>query len=69
MLVVKFRSVKICCSCERVNRGDKLVALNAGSVICCGPYIIAGKSLPLVPVVADVKVSGIRFFVALSVLL
>ena len=68
MLVVKFRSVKICCSCERVNRGDKLVAANAGSIICWS-YIIVGKSLPLVPVVADVKVSEIRFFVASSVLL
>ena len=69
MLVVKFRSVTICCSCERVNTGDKLVAPNAGSVICCGSYIIARKLLPLVPVVAGVKVSEIRFFVASSVLL
>jgi hypothetical protein len=51
VLVVKFRSVKICCSCERVNRGDKLVAANAGSVICWS-HIIVKKSL--VPVVADV---------------
>jgi hypothetical protein len=57
VLVVKFKSVKICCSCERVNSGDNLVASNADSVIC------------LVPVVADVKVSEIVFFVASSVLL